>query len=97
LLVDGYSISLFIRRVAEVYSATQAGDSVPDRWFGSMKNVIDAKNSGDSRIEEGAAYWSSILGIENAGHENVEDLSGVFVSSSQPVVVPIPDDTYSKV
>ncbi|MEV6172496.1 amino acid adenylation domain-containing protein [Streptomyces sp. NPDC051954] len=97
LLVDGYSISLFIRRVAEVYSAMQAGDSVPDRWFGSMKNVIDAKNSGDSRIEEGSAYWSSILGIEIAGHENVEDLSGVFVSSSQPVVVPIPDDTYSKV
>ncbi|MFH8467055.1 amino acid adenylation domain-containing protein [Streptomyces sp. NPDC017991] len=97
LLVDGYSISLFIRRVAEVYSAHQAGDPVPDRWFGSMKNVIDAKNSGDSRIEEGTAYWSGILGIEHAGHENVEDLSGVFVSSSQPVVVPIPDDTYSKV
>ncbi|WP_210587082.1 non-ribosomal peptide synthetase [Streptomyces sp. GESEQ-35] len=97
LLVDGYSISLFIRRVAEVYSAQQAGDSVPDRWFGSMKNVTDAKNSGDSRFEEGAAYWSSVLGIEHAGHENVEDLSEVFVSSSQPVVVPIPDDTYSKV
>lgn len=94
LLVDGYSISLFIRRVAEVYSSTQAGDPVPDRWFGSLKNATEHD---DSRAEEGVAYWSGILGIETAGHENAEDLSGVFVSSSQAVVVPIPDDTYSKV
>nr|WP_269805578.1 non-ribosomal peptide synthetase [Streptomyces geranii] len=97
LLVDGYSISLFIRRVAEVYSAQQSGDSVPDRWFGTLKNVVDARNSGDFRNEESAAYWSGVLGIEHVGHEIVEDLSGVFVSSSRPVVVPIPDDTYSRV
>ncbi|NEA32354.1 amino acid adenylation domain-containing protein [Streptomyces sp. SID13031] len=94
LLVDGYSISLFIRRVAEVYSAAQAGDPVPDRWFGTLKNVTE---HGDSSTEEGVAYWSGILGIESAGHESAEDLSGVFVSSSHPVVVPTPDDTYSKV
>ncbi|WP_330275560.1 amino acid adenylation domain-containing protein [Lentzea sp. NBC_00516] len=97
LLVDGYSISLFIRRVAEVYSALQAGDPVPDRWFGALKNVVDAKDPGGSGIEEGVAYWGGILGIEYAGREDVEDLSEVFVSSSQPVVVPVPDDTYSKV
>ncbi len=97
LLVDGYSISLFIRRVAEVYSATHAGDAVPDRWFGSLKTVTDARNSSGSRTEEGVAYWSGILGIEQTGHGNAEDLSEVFVSSSRPVVVPIPDDTYSKV
>ena len=94
LLVDGYSISLFIRRVAEIYSATQANDPVPDRWFGSLKNVTQHD---DSRAEEGAAYWTGILGIETADHESADDLSGAFVSSSQPVVVPTPDDTYSKV
>ncbi|MGW1712035.1 amino acid adenylation domain-containing protein [Streptomyces sp. NPDC002156] len=97
LLVDGYSISLFIRRVAEVYSAQQAGDSVPDRWFGTLKNITDADKHNDSSAEVDATYWSSVLGIDSAGHEIVEDLSGVFVSSSRPVVVPIPDDAYSKV
>ncbi|MGW2051637.1 amino acid adenylation domain-containing protein, partial [Streptomyces sp. NPDC001858] len=97
LLVDGYSISLFIRRVAEVYSAQQAGDSVPDRWFGTLKNITNADKHNGSSAEEDVTYWSSVLGIDYAGHEIVEDLSGVFVSSSRPVVVPIPDDTYSKV
>ncbi|WP_405061196.1 amino acid adenylation domain-containing protein [Kribbella sp. NBC_01505] len=91
LLVDGYSISLFIRRVAELYTATQTGDPVPERWFGSLQNILG------TNAEEDDTYWSGILGIESAGHEKVEDLSEVFVSSSRPVVVPIPDDTYSKV
>ncbi|WP_330275554.1 amino acid adenylation domain-containing protein [Lentzea sp. NBC_00516] len=94
LLVDGYSISLFVRRVAEVYSALQAGDPVPDRWFGTLGN---SNGRNDSSAEEDVTYWSTVLGIEYVGHEDVEDLSGVFVSSSRPVVVPIPDDTYSKV
>ncbi|WP_285691829.1 AMP-binding protein, partial [Actinoplanes sp. NBRC 103695] len=97
LLVDGYSISLFIRRVAEVYSAAQAGDAVPDRWFGTLKSVTDAKNPGAFGIEEGAAYWSGVFGIEDAGQENVEDLSEVFVSPSRPVVVAIPGDTSARV
>ncbi|WP_210587076.1 non-ribosomal peptide synthetase [Streptomyces sp. GESEQ-35] len=95
LLVDGYSISLFIRRVAEVYSAQQAGDPVPDRWFGTLKNITNTNKHNDSSAEVDVTYWSSVLGVENTSQ--VEDLSGVFVSSSQPVVVPIPDDTYSKV
>ncbi|MFI6274486.1 amino acid adenylation domain-containing protein [Streptomyces sp. NPDC050988] len=98
LLVDGYSISLFIRRVFEVYSATQAGDSVPDRWFGTLKNITNTDKRNDSSAEVAevdVTYWSSVLGVENTSQ--VEDLSEVFVSSSQPVVVPIPDDTYSKV
>ncbi|WNV85303.1 non-ribosomal peptide synthetase [Umezawaea sp. Da 62-37] len=93
LLVDGYSISLFIRRVAEVYSALQAGDPVPDRWFGTLENI---NGHNDSRAEEDVAYWSTVLGIEYVGHEDAEGLSGVFVASSQPVVVPTPGDTYSK-
>ncbi|WP_405064546.1 amino acid adenylation domain-containing protein [Kribbella sp. NBC_01505] len=86
LLVDGYSISLFIRRVAELYS----GDPVPDRWFGNLQNLLSTNTE-----ENDDSYWSGILGIETAGH--AENLSEVFVSSSQPVVVPTPDDTYSKV
>ncbi|MFH8467049.1 amino acid adenylation domain-containing protein [Streptomyces sp. NPDC017991] len=95
LLVDGYSISLFVRRVAEVYSAHQAGDPVPDRWFGTLRNITNTNGQNDSSAEADVTYWRSVLGVENISQ--VEDLSGVFVSSSQPVVVPIPDDTYSKV
>ncbi|MDQ7909541.1 amino acid adenylation domain-containing protein [Phytohabitans sp. ZYX-F-186] len=97
LLVDGYSISLFIRRVAEVYSATRAGGLVPDRWFGSLKDVVDAIGHDVPRAEQDVAYWSSVLGAENPGHGTVEDLSEAFVSSCQPVVVPIPDHTYTRI
>ncbi|MET9224609.1 amino acid adenylation domain-containing protein [Lentzea sp. NPDC003310] len=90
LLVDGYSISLFIRRVAEVYSALRAGDPVPDCWFGTLKGL----EHNDSRAED-VTYWSGVLGIESIGH--AEDLSGVFSSSSRPVIVPMLDGTYAKV
>jgi amino acid adenylation domain-containing protein len=95
LLVDGYSISLFIRRVAEVYSAMLAGDPVPDRWFGALKNITNASKHNYSSAQKDVTYWSGVLGIGNTSH--VEDLSEVFVSSSQPVVVPVPDDAYAKV
>ncbi|MBB5837191.1 non-ribosomal peptide synthetase [Kribbella italica] len=85
LLVDGYSISLFVRRVAELY----AGDPVPDRWFGSLDNVLG------STTDEDDSYWSGVLGIDASGHP--EDLSEVFVSASQSVLVPAPDDTYAKI
>ncbi|BEL06143.1 hypothetical protein Q0Z83_043340 [Actinoplanes sichuanensis] len=93
LLVDGYSISLFIRRVAEVYTAQRAGDTVPDRWFGALKNVTDGEDPGES----GVAYWDGVLGVGSAGRETVEELSGVFVSASRPVVVPLPEDAYARV
>ncbi|MEV7142385.1 amino acid adenylation domain-containing protein [Streptomyces tauricus] len=95
LLVDGYSISLFIRRVAEVYSARQADDPVPERWFGSLESITSASKRNDFSAEEDVTYWSRVLRIGNAAR--VGDLSGVFVSSSRPVAVPVPDDIYSKV
>ncbi|MBB6571211.1 amino acid adenylation domain-containing protein [Kribbella sandramycini] len=86
LLVDGYSISLFIRRVAELYS----GDPAPDRWFGSLQDLThEAGTAAD------LTYWNEILGIETAGP--ADDLSEVFVSSSRPVAVPIPDDAYPRI
>ncbi|WP_308716787.1 non-ribosomal peptide synthetase [Phytohabitans maris] len=97
LLVDGYSVSLFIRRVAEVYSAVRVGGSVPDRWFGRLKDVVDAVEHGGSRVEEGVAYWSGVLGVEDLGYGTVGDFSEVFASSGQPVVVPIPDHMYVRI
>ncbi|WP_165952389.1 non-ribosomal peptide synthetase [Kribbella albertanoniae] len=97
LLVDGYSIFLFIRRVAEVYSAAQAGEPVPDRWFGDLKNVLETERHDAAAAAADVAYWNSVLEIENAGHESVEDVAGLFASSSRPVAVPIPDDLYPRV
>ncbi|WP_394618756.1 amino acid adenylation domain-containing protein [Lentzea sp. JNUCC 0626] len=91
LLVDGYSISLFIRRVGEVYSALRAGVPVPDPWFGRL-TITEPDGAGAA---EDVTYWSDVLGIENSGHG--EDLAEVFTSSSRPVVVPAPDDTYALV
>ncbi|WP_165956657.1 non-ribosomal peptide synthetase [Kribbella antibiotica] len=97
LLVDGYSIFLFIRRVADVYTATQAGEPVPDRWFGDLKNVLETERPDTAEAAADVAYWNGVLAIENAGHENVEDVAGLFASSSLPVAVPIPDDLYPRV
>ncbi|GAB3949648.1 non-ribosomal peptide synthetase DhbF [Kribbella albertanoniae] len=94
LLVDGYSIFLFIRRVAEIYTATQAGEPVPDRWFGDLKNILDTERP-DTAAD--IAYWNSVLDIETNGHENAEDIAELFATSSRPVPVPIPDDLYPKI
>ncbi|MBB6571205.1 amino acid adenylation domain-containing protein [Kribbella sandramycini] len=97
LLVDGYSIFLFIRRVADVYSAAQAGEPVPVRWFGELKNVLGAEQQEAAAAD--VAYWSGVLEIESAGHESLaaEDVADLFASSSRPVSVPVPDDLYPRV
>ncbi|QYN36930.1 amino acid adenylation domain-containing protein [Pseudonocardia sp. DSM 110487] len=97
LLIDGYSISLFIRRVAEVYSAAQVDGAVPARWFGSLKDVVDAANLGPE-LDTSLGYWRGVLGIESVERDDsVGDLSEVFEFSYRPNSVPVRGETYAQI
>ncbi len=96
LLIDGYGLSLFNRRVAEVYGATQAGGVVPDRWFGSLKDGVDATSAAPD-LDTSLGYWERVLGIESVERQDsAESLSEVFAFSYQPSTVPIRDETYAQ-
>ncbi len=41
IAMDGYGLGLFARRVAEVYTSTVEGREPPERWFGSLRAVVD--------------------------------------------------------
>lgn len=41
IAMDGYGLGLFARRVAEVYTASVEGREPPERWFGSLRAVVD--------------------------------------------------------
>ncbi|RCS61180.1 non-ribosomal peptide synthetase [Microbacterium sp. JB110] len=96
LLLDGYSISLFIRRVAEVYAATQEGSTVPDRWFGRLEEVADTTNLAPE-LDTSMEHWGSILEIDSVEREgSARSLSEIFAFSYQPSLVPIGDETYAQ-
>ena len=95
LLVDGYSISLFTRRVAEIYSATQTGHAAPDRWFGRLEEVADAA-SPVAGLDTSMKHWGSILGIDSV-EGSARSLSEVLAFSYQPSLVPIGDDSYTQI
>lgn len=63
LFLDAYGLGLVTRRVAEVYSALLAGEPVPERWFGSYRELADGVHGGDSDIADSAgdsalsAFW----------------------------------------
>lgn len=41
IAMDGYGLGLFARRVAEVYTASVHGEQPAERWFGSLRAVVD--------------------------------------------------------
>ncbi|MER7848673.1 amino acid adenylation domain-containing protein [Kitasatospora sp. NPDC096077] len=59
LVVDGYSVALFTRRVAEVHTALATGTAVPDSPFRPAALLVDAERDylGSERAEADRAYW----------------------------------------
>jgi hypothetical protein len=41
IALDGYGLGLFAQRVAEVYTASVEHREAPERWFGSLRAVVD--------------------------------------------------------
>ena len=61
LVVDGYSVALFTRRVAEVYTALAAGGPAPAAAFRPAALLAEAERAylGSERAEADRAYWAA--------------------------------------
>ncbi|OZF26155.1 non-ribosomal peptide synthetase [Rhodococcus sp. 14-2483-1-2] len=100
LLVDGYSVSLFVRRVAEVYSALLAENQVPARWFGSLAEASRALGLQSQKVQA-LEYWSQTLKADevephSVGRQGPDDLAEVFAFSYRPSVTSISDEMYAR-
>ncbi|GKQ38417.1 hypothetical protein ALMP_49490 [Streptomyces sp. A012304] len=63
VLVDGYSWSLIVSRVAAVYSALAAGQEPAPAGFGTLGELVDLDTDyrGSEQFTADAAYWSERL------------------------------------
>ncbi|MGC9441182.1 amino acid adenylation domain-containing protein [Streptomyces sp. WG5] len=63
VLVDGYSWSLIVSRVAAVYSALAAGEEPAPAGFGSLRGLVDLDTAyrGSDQFAADAAFWSEEL------------------------------------
>ncbi|MFC4460320.1 amino acid adenylation domain-containing protein [Pseudonocardia nematodicida] len=87
LLLDAYGVSLFVRRVAELYTARTTGTPAPDRWFGSL---ADAVGTGATDPDGGSeAYWREILDVETDSGDDAPDLAEAFAFRPHTTRVPL--------
>ncbi|WP_311983579.1 amino acid adenylation domain-containing protein [Parafrankia sp. CH37] len=89
LLLDGYSTSLFIRRVAELYSAAVDGTPEPPRWFGRLEDLVagSASTPGGSDI---VGYWRGVLAVDVFSEPVGSTPADLFSFSYRPVPVALP-------
>ncbi|MFD9593162.1 amino acid adenylation domain-containing protein [Kitasatospora sp. NPDC059973] len=61
LVVDGYSVALLTRRVAEVYTALAAGTDVPDSPLRPLAVLVEAEREylAGPAAAEGREYWNA--------------------------------------
>ncbi|OEV11657.1 non-ribosomal peptide synthetase, partial [Streptomyces nanshensis] len=63
ILMDGYATSLFLPRVAEVYTALEAGAPVPPTRLAPLRQALEeeAGYAGSERMRRDRDYWSGEL------------------------------------
>lgn len=59
IALDGYGLGLFTQRVAQVYTASVEGKETPERWFGSLRAVVedDIAYQESERYRQDRAHW----------------------------------------
>ncbi|WP_328320523.1 amino acid adenylation domain-containing protein [Streptomyces sp. NBC_00388] len=74
IALDGYGFSLFIQRVAELYSALEAGRFRPDSSWGTLEELLadEAAYHASERFAEDREYWAGQL----AGCATAPDAAG---------------------
>ncbi|WP_242578311.1 amino acid adenylation domain-containing protein [Streptomyces sp. MST-110588] len=80
IILDGYGCSLFIQRIAEIYTALEAGQDVPPSPFGSLAELLadEAGYQASERFAGDRAYWAAEL----AGHPAAAGLAGRMTAMS---------------
>ncbi|MCK9905894.1 hypothetical protein MXD63_38630, partial [Frankia sp. Cpl3] len=89
LLLDGYSTSLYIRRVAELYSAAVDATPAPPRWFGRLEDLVagSASTPGGSDIVD---HWRGVLAVDAFSEPTGSTPTDLFSFSYRPVPVALP-------
>ncbi|PVC83219.1 condensation domain-containing protein, partial [Streptomyces sp. CS014] len=74
ILLDGFSLMLYLRRLAEVYSALAAERECPSHSFGSLGDLLRAEEAyrASEQYGEDRAYWLTSL----ADHPDPVSLAG---------------------
>ncbi|MEU4836564.1 condensation domain-containing protein, partial [Streptosporangium sp. NPDC023615] len=96
LVLDAYGLSLFTRRVAEIYTARLHGAAPAPRWFGNLLDVVGAEPApaADHRLPDD---WTSLFAeAEPLGHAANVRVDELFKLSQQQVTVPLPADTWGR-
>jgi amino acid adenylation domain-containing protein len=59
IVMDGYGFSLVARRMAQVYTALATGQPCTQKWFGSLRDLLDSDLTyrGSEQAAQDQAYW----------------------------------------
>ncbi|BBG03311.1 MULTISPECIES: non-ribosomal peptide synthetase [Pseudonocardia] len=85
LVLDAYGVSLVVRRIAELYTARVSGAPAPERWFGTLADIVDPPDGGPEAAE---AYWRGVLDVDPGVPDDAGRLDDAF--GFRPHTVPVP-------
>lgn len=90
IALDGYAFSLFIQRVAEIYTALESGRFCPASTWGTLEELLadEAAYHASQRFTEDREYWAAQLADSPAAPDAAGRLKSVphrFVRESGPV------------
>ncbi|MFI5497059.1 amino acid adenylation domain-containing protein [Actinoplanes sp. NPDC051859] len=96
ILLDGYSVTLFVRRVAEIYTAAVHGDNIPSAWFGRLADALPALSEQPLSEPEAVEHWRRLLDVDLAEERSSGDLADLFSFSYRPVRLRLPVDGFDR-
>ncbi|SOD64434.1 AMP-binding enzyme, partial [Streptomyces zhaozhouensis] len=84
ILLDGFSLILHLRRLAEIYSALAAGRECPPPAFGDLADLVRDERAyrASGQYREDRAYWLDSL----SDHPDPVSLGGRFAPSAPSVL-----------
>uniref|UniRef100_UPI0012DE9A85 non-ribosomal peptide synthetase n=1 Tax=Actinomadura flavalba TaxID=1120938 RepID=UPI0012DE9A85 len=96
LVLDAYGLSLFTRRVAEIYTALLDGAAPVARWFGSWPDVVEAEPA-PAAAHRLPDEWTALFAeAEPLGHAANVGVDELFTLSQQQVAVSLPADAWGR-
>ncbi|QFG25320.1 non-ribosomal peptide synthetase [Actinomadura sp. WMMB 499] len=96
LVLDAYGLSLFTRRVAEIYTARLDGAAPGARWFGSWPDLVGSGAAPDADHRLPGEWTSLFEDAEPLGHAADVPVDELFVLSEQQVDVPLPAGVWDR-
>nr|WP_254716830.1 non-ribosomal peptide synthetase [Actinomadura sp. WMMB 499] len=96
VLLDGYSVTMFIRRVAEIYSAAVRNEPVPDAWFGRLADALPSPHDEVGPDPGTVEYWRRLLDVDVVQEPASAVPAELFSFSYRPVRLPTPDSTFDR-